>query len=299
MLAGLITAVCACAFACAALDPEPESTPVPTPTPTPAAVIAVAGGEDETAFRQMIELIASSAACEFVSLDESALAGWRPKGRASLILYLEQDKADTDMLFALEARGIGVYAYAARGQALPEELPSLRYEGKGAAAKALEAALQYDGYDTPVRLIGLFTGADSEAAALWSKAVSEGRVLVKGSYYEAGAKKDAADWLASQLGGLYEGMLDGVFCETAALATAAMEALLARERKDIELFSAELNGALIVQLEKISALKYAAGADPALAGRLCAEQAIVLLYGGTAQALSISPSLFPASPPAP
>lgn len=76
-------------------------------------------------------------------------------------------------------------------------------------------------------------------------------------------------------------------------------AFLEKRARENELFSAELNGALIVQLEKISALKYAAGADPALAGRLCAEQAIVLLYGGTAQALSISPSLFPASPPAP
>lgn len=288
-------AVFACACGCAAPNQAPASTPDPTPTPTPAAVIAVAGGEDAAAFRQMIELIADSAACEFVELDEAALKRWQPKGRASLILCLEQAPADADTLLALAERGVGVYAYAARGQTLPEGLLSLHYEKKGAAALALDAALHYENYDTPVRLIGMFSRADSEAAALWDKAVSEGRILVKGSYNEATAKKDAASWLEAQLGGYYEGMLDGVFCETAALAAAAMEAMQAQGRGDIEIFCAELNDALFVQLGEAGPLQCAVGADPALAGRLCAEQAIVLLYGGTAESLSISPSLFLAS----
>lgn len=290
-----MTAVLAGAFACAMREAAPEPTPNPTPTPTPAAVIAVAGGEDDAAFRQMIELIAYSAACEFVSLDESVLENWRPKGRASLILYLESDSADADALTALKERGVGVYVFAAHGQTLPEGVLALRYDETGAASLALDAALYYQNHDMPVRLIGLFTSADSEAAALWNTAVSEGRILVKGSYYEAGAKKEAADWLSAQLKAYYEGMLDGVFCETAALADAALEALQTLERSDVEIFSAALDGDLLLRLGGASALKCAAGPDPALAGRLCAEQAIVLLYGGKAEALSISPSLFPAS----
>ncbi len=287
-----MTAVCAGALACAMRKTEPEPTPNPTPTPTPAAVIAVAGGEDEPAFRQMIELIAHSAACEFVSLDESALVNWRPKGRASLILCLGADEADADALTALKERGVGVYAYAAQGQTLPAGVLALRYDEKGAAALALDTALHYENYDMPVRLIGMFSDTDSEAAALWDKAVSEGRILVKGSYYKASAKKEAADWLGAQLNGYYEGMLDGIFCETAALTDAAIEVLLTQARGDIEIFSASLNGKLLLQLGDAGALKCAVGPDPALAGRLCTEQAIVLLYGGTAEALLIGPSLF-------
>ncbi len=258
-------------------------------------MLAVAGGAEEERFMETVRSIALSAACDFVQCGAEELDSFRPKGRAALIWYLDGAEPEEDVLAALKARGVAVYVYARRGQSIPEGLAGLRYEEETAPEKALLEALNYENHDTPVRLIGLFASKDSGAAALWARAVDEGKILDKGAYYARETDRSAEDWLLGQLSGLYAGMLDGVYCESAALALTATELMKALDRDDAEIFAADADAALLKQMSEDSALLVrAVGPDPSEAGRLCAEQAIVLLYGGTAQQLAIRPSVFAA-----
>ena len=75
--------------------------------------------------------------------------------------------------------------------------------------------------------------------AAWQAAVEQGRVFVKSTYYAAGAETDAAAWMSGRLERYYEGMVDGIYAETAELAVAAAETMLAAGRSDMEIFCAD------------------------------------------------------------
>lgn len=296
LLICLLYALCTAGCALVAREQAPAATPAPTPTPEPAPVLAVLGGREEDGFLDMIRSIAASAACDFAALEEDGLEKFRPRGRAALILYLDEETPDMETLNELAERGVLLYAYAARGQTLPEGLAGLRYDSATAAGTALEEAIGYRNHDTPVRLLGLFTAEDSPAHTVWAEAVAEGRVLERGAYVEQDARESAQQWLTERLDGLYAGMLDGVCCESAEQARVCAEALKKQARDDLEIFCAAADGTLLQSMHDTPwPLVRAVGAEPAEAGRLCAEQAIVLLYGGTAQELTIAPSIFAAS----
>lgn len=111
-----------------------------------------------------------------------------------------------------------------------------------------------------------------------------GRVYVKGVYYVAEAEETAGEWMAGRLEAYYEGMVDGVYAETAGLAVAAAEAMLAAGRADMEIFCADCNDALLALMEAHPALiPFAYGVDEAAAAQACLALAERLIAGETVE----------------
>ena len=265
----------------------------PTPTPAPPTLYVYARTQD-AAFTEAIHGVADSAGARYALLTGAHdLAALKPAGRAAVIALLPGADADVSSLLEAIQRGLPVYAYAAGGQTLPEGLPGLVYDAATAAETALSEAIAYPPHDTPVRLLGLFESGSSDAFAAWERGVLEGRVFDKGAYRADQSKKEPDVWLLDALERYYPGMLDGIYCESAALTLLAADALAAENRDDLELFSASASSALLarMQLFPLPGAR-AGGANPEEAGRRCAEQALILLYGGTAQNLTITPQTF-------
>lgn len=129
-----------------------------------------------------------------------------------------------------------------------------------------------------------------------------GRVYVKGVYYVAEAEETAGEWMAGRLEAYYEGMVDGVYAETAGLAVAAAEALLAAGRADMEIFCADCNDALLALMEAHPALiPFAYGVDETAAAQACLALAERLIAGETVEnaALTAGPITPAPATPAP
>ena len=158
-----------------------------------------------------------------------------------------------------------------------------------AEAAVLDLAIAYPPHDTPVRLFGLFESRESAACTAWQAAVAEGRVFVKGAYYASEAEESAEAWMAGRLERYFEGMVDGIYAETAELAVAAAQALLAAGRSDMEIFCTGSSDALLDLMEAHPALVAAAyGVDEAEAGRMCISLAEQMLEGKTPEGASLT-----------
>ena len=89
------------------------------------------------------------------------------------------------------------------------------------------------------------------------------------------------------------GTVDGVYCETSALAIAATQALAAQNRTDMEVFCAEADAALRSAMEAYPALLVAAvGLDEAAFAEACASALQTLLSGGVPASRVLGPTLF-------
>ncbi len=275
----------------------PSPSPTPTPTPTPAPVVAVvADRAHELFFEGVAAAVSADSARIATSFSGIAdAAAYRAEGRYALIVYLD-GSADEDLapLLAAKARGVPVCVYAAAGQAVPDALISLRYDDSGAAAAALETALTYPPHDTPVRLIGLFASGESDAYQAFAAAADEGRILKKGVYNAGSAKQDAAEWLDSKLLDALPGTIDGIYAETAALALAAGERIVAAGLTNTEVFCAETGDALLTEmLAHPDVYAAAAGKNDAYAGAYLRAQAGRLLAGlAEAESGTMLPRLF-------
>ncbi len=293
----------------------PSSAPTPTPAPTPQPVIAVFGAADQPEFcAGMAEAADGNAAYELTFIDGGveALSDYAPAADAVAVLYLAEPpetlpKANVP-LFVYDASGaflrlaqtpapsaddVPSPSLAAEKTPFPADGVSfLTYDGSYCPLYALEAALAYPPHEAPVRLLGLFSGKESDAYALWQAASDGGRVFDKASYFLSD-KQSAADWMTEQLGAFYPGMLDGVYAETAALAVAAVDALAESGRTDMEVFCAAADSFALVGMRAHPDLFVSAfGANLRLAGQTCLGYAEALLSGDSVPNKTLLPDAF-------
>ena len=272
--------------------PTPTVAPTPTPSPTPEPLIAVFGADDEPSFSEGIaeEAAGNGIRVMFYPGGLRALARFEPEGAAAAIVFL------ADEVDELPRVGFPLYVYAARGQAVPEEVPHLSYASDGAAAEALARAISYPPHETPVRMLGLFTSKDSAAYKAWQSEIKAGRVYARASYVADDADKKPGVWLSERLDGLYPGMLDAIYAETGELAVAALDALLSRSRSDVDVFAASSDaGADRLQS---ALMPVVVGANLRGAGSLCYHRARALLFGGTVGSSQTAPEVLSFSPAA-
>lgn len=259
--------------------PAPTPTPVPTPTPSPTPVPVIAVAAPETAERFLEHAASAAFAMQPFTDGAGALAAAQFAGQAAAIVYWTGAE-DAEAVQALLARGMPVVVFAPEDAAVPEGAACVRAVYGEAAERVLEAAIAYPPHDTPVRLFGMFTGRESAACMAWQAAVEQGRVFVKSTYYAGEAETDAAAWMAGRLEKYYEGMVDGIYAETAELAVAAAETMLAAGRTDMEIFCADSSDALLKLMQAHPKLVVAAfGVDEAEAGQRCMAMAEQLLFG--------------------
>lgn len=287
----------------------PSSAPTPTPAPTPQPVIAVFGAADQPEFcAGMAEAAYGNAAYELTFIDGGVetLADYAPAADAVAVLYLAElpetlPKTNVP-LFVYDASGaFSRLAQTPAPSASPvaSETPFsaggvsfLTYDGSYCPLYALEAALAYPPHEAPVRLLGLFSDPKGDAYALWQAASDGGRVFDKASYFLSD-KQSAADWMTEQLGAFYPGMLDGVYAETSALAVAAVDALAASGRTDMEVFCAAADSFALISMRAHPDLFVSAfGANLRLAGKTCLGYAEALLSGGSVPNKTLLPDAF-------
>ncbi|MEA4869702.1 MAG: hypothetical protein VB062_03575 [Christensenella sp.] len=277
-------------FPSSAETPAPTSyvSPAPSPAPTPAPVITVFGVGSASSFASGISAAAGQGGptIRFNPGEVSALASSPPKG-AVAIVCLENPEP-------LPKTNLPCYVFSAAGVPLPSGTAGLSYLADGAAQAALDQAVSYPPHLTPVRMIGLFTSAESEAYAVWSGAVAKGQVFAKREYLADASEEPLDDWMAEILSRYFPGMLDAVYAENGALAVAAAERLASLGRDDIEVFSAGTDAEALRALSPI--LVCAVGVDWEAAGKRCYEEAIKLLSGQEAQSDALSPEIFWYSP---
>ena len=259
----------------------PAPTPVPTPAPRPRAV-AVFGAEDAPAFLAGVEGAAKGSGITIRAIGGglSALGSYQSEEDAIALVYLSGTAA-------LPKSSIPVFVFAAEGQPVASDLPQLRYDGTGSFKLALENALSYPPHLAPVRLIGLFSSQTSPAYALWSEAKAAGKVFAREEFFADTSEVALAEWLADAFSRYYPGMLDAVYAETGALATAAADALAGLGRDDLEVFSAGTDFSAADKLSPI--LICAVGMNQSDAGARCFTEAQKLLSGEPAQSGTLQP----------
>lgn len=216
--------------------PASADTPAPTATPVPGPVIFVSGDGDA----HFSELFEKSSQGAYPVIRDAAPQQMRDyAGEKVFLLYGENAG---ELLPNAEPDGIPTVLIntplsSLAGTVTVTMMPPV-------PADTLDAAIAFPPHDTPVRMLGLFSSKEGAAYTTWSEYVSEGKIFVKGVYDASCDNGTAAEWLEKKLQSYYPGMIDCVFCETAADALAASELLLGAGRDDMEIFSAEYSDAL-------------------------------------------------------
>lgn len=261
-------------------SPTPEPTPAPSPTPQP--VVAVFSGKEHQLFYEGLASEDAGDGAKVVPVEGglNRARGLTFAGKGALIVYAGPETADYAALAAAKARGLPLIVYADREDAIPEGIPSLRYDLSGGAEKALDLALSYEHHDAPVRLVGLFTSEESPAFRAFSKGIEDGKVFRKGVYVEGVTKTPLTEWVMERVAGLSSGTLDGIYAETAEGAVAAARAIQTAGLDGAEVYSAEVNDELLSEMLRLpEILVYAVGRNDAYAGRFLRAQAARLLIG--------------------
>ena len=266
-------------------EPTPNVSPTPSPSPTAEPVITVFGTESSSAFASGLSAAAKEGGIplEFVSEGITALANYHANGAAAAIIYLDQNGS-------IPKSNLPVYVFSAGGTALPTGSVGLRYQSLGTEQAALDEAIAYPPHLAPVRMIGLFTSANSKAYAVWSAAVAEGQVFSKREFIADTDEEALEDWLADIFSRYFPGMLDAVYAENGALAVAAADRLASLARDDVEVFSAGTDAEALSALSPI--LICAVGRDWEAAGNRCYTEAAKLLSGQDVQSDTLSPEIF-------
>lgn len=287
--------------------PSPTVMPTPTPSPSPAPVIAVFGAQGASAFQDGVSEAASAGdyAVVFEPDPLDALSTYEPAGScAAIVLLQSEEDAPPDA-------SIPVFVFAAEGQRVSPDIPHLTYADAYAAETALSIAVAYPPHETPVRLIGLFSSAESRAYVVWREFSASGKVFPKAEFFltepaqdntpepEEGSPSPSPDrslleQFSALFSGFYPGMIDGVFAETGALGIAASEALASLGREDIEVFAASTTGGAQRLLSPL--LVASVGANYFEAGGLCYSAASALLGGETVAPFVLLPQTFSYTP---
>ncbi len=285
VILGLFCAFCLALSACSPFASPPVQTPfltpeapaTPSPAPTPEPVIAVFGAQDSSSFQEGVSSAskAGAYAVEFVSGGPDALSSYHPDGAAAAIVFWADETA------VLPEANLPVYVFAASGQIVPDGLSHLSYAPAGAAGLALDCAVAYPPHLSPVRMIGLFSGQDSAAYALWKTESENGAIFAKREFFAQESEETLSVWLTDVFSRYFPGMLDAVFAENGELAVAAAEKIASLGRSDIEVFSAGTDADAGRALSPI--LVCAVGANHKIAGERCYEEAAKLLSGGAAE----------------
>lgn len=261
------------------------TTPAPTPVPEHPDVIAIFGAEDAPAFVSGVTRAAKDSGIVIDPVDGglAALGSYQAQDKAVALVYLSGTAT-------LPKSSLPVFVFAADGQPVASDNPQLRYDATGAPKLALKNALNYPPHLSPVRLIGLFSSQASPAYLLWSEAKTAGTVFAKEEFFADHSEVPLADWLADVFSRYYPGMLDAVYAETGAFATAAADVLAGLARDDLEVFSAGMDANAADKLSPI--LCYAVGLNLEDAGARCFAQAQALLRGEQAQSDTLQPETF-------
>ena len=266
-------------------EPTPYVSPTPFPSPTAEPVIAIFGTESSSAFGSGLSAAAKEGGIplEFVSEGITALASYHANGAAVAIVYLDQNGT-------IPKSDLPVYVFSAGGTALPTGSVGLRYQSLGTEQAALDEAIAYPPHLAPVRMIGLFTSANSKAYAVWNDAIAKGQVFSKREFIADTSEETLEDWLADIFSRYFPGMLDAVYAENGALAVAAADRLASLARDDVEVFSAGTDAEALNALSPI--LVCAVGLDWEAAGERCYTEAVKLLSGQEVQSDTLSPEIF-------
>ena len=278
-------------------DTVPAETPAPTqiisstpsPSPTPQPEIAVLGADQSETFLEGVEQAAKDGpyAIKVIADGTISRAPFQPPGVAAVIVYLEGNHA-------LPNTDLPIYVFSADGTSLPTGIAGLTYLPRGTEQAALDEAISYPPHLAPVRMIGLFSSATSEAYAVWSRAVAKGQVFSKREYIADTNDELLDDWLPDMFSRYFSGMLDAIYAENGALAVAAAEKLASLGRDDVQVFSASTDADALRSLSMI--LVCAVGTDFKAAGTRCYTEAVKLLSGQKAQSDKLSPEIFWYSP---
>lgn len=269
--------------------PTPYLTPAPSPSPTPAPIIAIFGAEESQTFVEGVREAAKSGsyAIKEISGSVTARSSFHAEGFAAGIVFLEKQQA-------IPKIDLPVFVFSADGTSIPSDISGLTYLPRGTEQAALDEAIAYPPHLAPVRMLGLFSSANSEAYAVWSGAVTKGQVFSKREYLADTSEEPLADWLADMFSRYFPGMLDAVYAENGALAVAAAEKLASLGRDDVQVFSAGTDADALDSLSPI--LVCAVGTDLRVAGARCYEEAVKLLSGQEAKSDQLSPEIFWYSP---
>lgn len=128
--------------------------------------------------------------------------------------------------------------YTDKDVAAAENLVVYKHDGGSAAENIFEGIITYDGHETPVRVINLYS-ADGEGAAVAERLAGEGKLLIRRTFTEGG-EETVEDFMAGVIERYYPGMVEAVYADTAELAAAAYNAFAAAGRDDFKVFSAEM-----------------------------------------------------------
>jgi len=242
IIAILILMLCICAVSCGkkaelpAADAEtaaPELTPEPTPEPVKTIAI-VTDAEQAELFLTGADTVLSETEYDMQSM---MLSEYADADASAVVAYLTQENADTTELAAAVARGAQVAVYDASGANTVEGAMYFDYDASGALQKLMDEAYVYPLHDTPVRMIGLFTSAQSEAHTIWTKGCEEGKIFPKAVYIEEEQTElTDTEWLNEQLGGYFPGMLDCIYAENETIGMAAAKLMEDLGRDDAEVF---------------------------------------------------------------
>jgi len=279
----------------------------PTPSPERVPYLAIFGADGSAAFQQGVSNAAKSGKYPvvFEPGGVDALAGYQPAKPCVAIVYLSGAEATTP------SASIPVFLFASEGQRVGPDVPHLTYADAYAAETALSLALAYPPHETPVRLIGLFSSAESRAYTVWREAAGSGRVFSKAEFFltepapeeTPKPKKEPPsptpiptleERITSLLSGFYPGMVDGIYAETGELAVAVAGVLAQLGRDDMEVFSASTGSNAQSLLSPL--LAACVGLNAEEAGGLCYSAASALLDGAAVSPFVVLPQTFAYDP---
>lgn len=210
----------------------PTFTPEPTPEPLPPLFAVVDSGADET-------FIGSIDSIDGIRIVRTSLEDASGQDDLTGIFVYLNSREDAGKISDLLKGGVPVIVYNRCNAELPEEVITVSNASRSNddLTQLMEETLAYPPHDTPVRLFGVFSSEESDAAKIWANYVSEGKILSKGVYY--GEKDESyAEWVEKKLDQYFPGMVDAAFCENPDFACAMVNAQAARNRDDFEVFSA-------------------------------------------------------------
>ena len=233
------------------------------------------------------------------------MAGYQPKEPCVAIVYLNGADAEVPQ------SSVPVFVFAAEGQRVGAQVPHLTYADAYAAETALDLCVAYPPHETPVRLIGLFTSAESRAYTVWREAATSGRVFSKAELFltvpvpeeTPKPKKEPPsptpiptleERLTKLFSGFYPGMIDGIYAETGELAVAAAGVLAQLGRDDMEVFAASTDANAPGLLSPL--LVACVGLNAEEAGGLSYSAASTLLGGEAITPFVVLPQTFAYSP---
>jgi ABC-type sugar transport system substrate-binding protein len=292
----MLTLVFAFMLTACAVNPIGENTPPadepqePAPTKTPEIIPAVAlvsGAGDSRLFFEGLNAEAEGANVHVKEypgdISAAVSAAIVDKVDGMIALYPGED---FDLVESAANKGVSVVVYDTQKHD-SDHVTVLSYDAKQAAEIALTKALEWPPHETSVRLIGMFSNEESDAANLFSQGAQNGMIFPKETYY--GGQDQAADWFNERLEHYFPGMMDAVYAENAELALTAKSALKALGRDDMEVFCAQINWDVMDGMMNSEVLACAVGANDYYTGAYSVRAVSALLDGGQAADVEFAP----------